>query len=181
MKKEERKSFKEELEKNKSKRKLEELLDSYKSKDSYDEVYSIASPTALVFAITIIGLLFVSNKFNLDLSSNAFWGIVGIPTVATMFGLFHYSSKEEKTCKEKRKMILERLEELDEEEKVKELDKVKTIETNFAKKAESNDEKDIDKLLNDILFKMEKSIDDNKEISYKSYETKDKTLKKTRK
>lgn len=180
MKKEERKSFKEELEKNKSKRKLEELLDSYKSKDAYDEVYSIASPTALVFAIAIIGLLFASNKFNLDLSSNAFWGIVGIPTVATMFGLFHYSSKEEKTCKEKRNMILERLEELDEEEK--ELDKVKTITNNTIQKAKSNNEMDIDKILNDMLFELEKTNDsDNKEVSYSLDETKDKTLKKTRK
>ena len=39
-------------------------------------------------------------------------------------------------------MILERLEELDEEEKEKELDKVKTVVNNTMQKAKSNNEMD---------------------------------------
>lgn len=79
-------------------------------------------------------------------------------------------------------MILERLEELDEEEKEKELDKVKTVVNNTMQKAKSNNEMDIDKILNDMLFELEKTNNsDNKEASYGLDETKDKTLKKTRK
>ena len=79
-------------------------------------------------------------------------------------------------------MILERLEELDEEEKEKELDKVKTVVNNTMQKAKSNNEMDIDKILNDMLFELEKTNNsDNKEVSYSLDETKDKTLKKTRK
>lgn len=77
-------------------------------------------------------------------------------------------------------MVLERLEELDEEEK--ELDEVKTITNNTIQKEKSNNEIDIDKILNDMLFEFEKTNDsDNKEVSYNLDETKDKTLKKTRK
>ena len=60
-------------------------------------------------------------------------------------------------------MILERLEELDEEEKEKELDKVKTVVNNTMQKAKSNNEMDIDKILNDMLFELEKTNNsDNK-------------------
>ena len=49
-------------------------------------------------------------------------------------------------------------------------------------KAKSNNEMDIDKILNDMLFELEKTNNsDNKEASYGLDETKDKTLKKTRK
>ena len=83
-------------------------------------------------------------------------------------------------------MILERSKELGEEEK--ELDKVKTVVNNTMQKAKSNNEMDSDEilndmLLNDMLFEFEKTNNnnDNKEVPYSLDETKDKTLKKTRK
>ena len=49
-------------------------------------------------------------------------------------------------------------------------------------KAKSNNETDIDKILNDMLFELEMANDsDNKEVSYNIDETKDKALKKTKK
>lgn len=182
MKNEERKVFRRELEENKSKRKLEELLELYGPKGSYDEAFDTAAPVGFVFAITLIGTIILSNQFNLDLSSNAFWGIIGVPTAISFLGSIYHSFKEENNRVEKRNMILERLEELDEEEKEKELNKVKTVVNNTMQKAKSNNETDIDKILNDMLFKLEKTNDsDNKEVSYNLEETKDKTLRKTRK
>lgn len=182
MKYEEKKAFRRELEENKSKRKLEELLESYRPKGSTDEALDAAAPVGIVFAITLIGTLILDNKFSLYLSSNAYWGIIGVPTAISFLGSIYHSFKEENNRVEKRNMILERLEELDEEEKEKELDKVKTITNNTIQKAKSNNEMDIDKILNDMLFELEKTNDsDNKEVSYSLDETKDKTLKKTRK
>lgn len=180
MKYEEKKAFRRELEENKSKRKLEELLESYRPKGSTDEALDAASTVGIVFAITLIGTIILSNQFNLDLSSNAFWGIIGVPTAISFLGSIYHSFKEENNRVEKRNMILERLEELDEEEK--ELNKVKTVVNNTMQKAKSNNETDIDKILNDMLFELEKTNDsDNKEVSYNLEETKDKTLRKTRK
>lgn len=182
MKCEEKKAFRRELEENKSKRKLEELLELYGPKGSYDEAFDAAAPVGIVFAITLIGTLILDNKFSLYLSSNAYWGIIGVPTAISFLGSIYHSFKEENNRVEKRNMILERLEELDEEEKEKELDKVKTVVNNTMQKAKSNNETDIDKILNDMLFELEKTKDsDNKEVSYSLDETKDKTLKKTRK
>ena len=180
MKCEEKKAFRRELEENKSKRKLEELLELYGPKGSYDGAFDAAAPVGIVFAITLIGTLILDNKFSLYLSSNAYWGIIGVPTAISFLGSIYHSFKEENNRVEKRNMILERLEELDEEEK--ELDKVKTVVNNTMQKAKSNNETDIDKILNDMLFELEKTNDnDNKEVSYSLDETKDKTLKKTRK
>lgn len=107
---------------------------------------------------------------------------MGVPTAISFLGSIYHSFKEENNRVEKRNMILERLEELDEEEKEKELDKVKTVVNNTMQKAKSNNETDIDKILNDMLFELEKTNDsDNKEVSYNLDETKDKTLRKTRK
>lgn len=184
MKNEERKVFRRELEENKSKRKLEELLESYGPKGSYDEAFDTAAPVGIVFAITLIGTSILDNKFSLYLSSNAYWSIIGVPTAISFLGSIYHSFKEENNRVEKRNMILERLEELDEEEKEKEkeLDKVKTITNNTIQKAKSNNETDIDKILNDMLFELEKTNDsDNKEVSYSLDKTNDKTLKKTRK
>lgn len=77
MKYEEKKVFRRELEENKSKRKLEELLESYRPKGSTDEALDAASTVGIVFAITLIGTIILSNQFNLDLSSNAIWSIIG--------------------------------------------------------------------------------------------------------
>lgn len=182
MKNEERKVFRRELEENKSKRKLEELLESYGPKGLYDEAFDTAAPVGIVFAITLIGTSILDNKFSLYLSSNAYWSIIGVPTAISFLGSIYHSFKEENNRVEKRNMILERLEELDEEEKEKELDKVKTITNNTIQKAKSNNETDIDKILNDMLFELEKTNDsDNKEVSYSLDKTNDKTLKKTRK
>lgn len=182
MKCEEKKAFRRELEENKSKRKLEELLELYGPKGSYDEAFDAAAPVGIVFAITLIGTLILDNKFSLYLSSNAYWGIIGVPTAISFLGSIYHSFKEENNRVEKRNMILERLEELDEEEKEKELDKVKTVVNNTMQKAKSNNEMDIDKILNDMLFELEKTNDsDNKEVSYSLDETNDKALKKTRK
>lgn len=182
MKYEEKKAFRRELEENKSKRKLEELLELYRPKDSIDEAFGAASTGGAVFAITLIGTLILDNKFSLYLSSNAYWSIIGVPTAISFLGSIYHSFKEENNRVEKRNMILERLEELDEEEKEKELDKVKTVVNNTMQKAKSNNEMDIDKILNDMLFELEKTNNsDNKEASYGLDETKDKTLKKTRK
>lgn len=182
MKNEERKVFKRELEENKNKRKLEELLELYGPKGSYDEAFDTAASAGIVFAIALISTIILSNEFSLDLSSGAFWSIVGVPTVISFLGSIHHSLKEENNRVEKRNMILKRLEELDEEEKEKELDRVKTVVNNTVQKAKSNNETDIDKILNDMLFELEKTNDsDNKETSYNLDETKDKTLKKTKK
>ena len=182
MKYEEKKAFRRELEENKSKRKLEELLESYRPKGSYDEAFNAAAPVGAVFAIALIGTLILSNEFSLYLSSNAFWSIIGVPTAISCLVSIYHSFKEENNRVEKRNMILERLEELDEEEKEKELDKVKTVVNNTMQKAKSNNEMDIDKILNDMLFELEKTNNnDNKEVPYSLDETKDKTLKKTRK
>ena len=180
MKYEEKKAFRRELEENKSKRNLEELLESYRPKGSTDEALDAAAPVGAVFAITLIGTLILSNEFSLYLSSNAYWSIIGVSTAISCLGSIYHSFKEENNRVEKRNMILERLEELDEEEK--ELDKVKTVVNNTMQKAKSNNETDIDKILNDMLFELEKTNNnDNKEASYGLDETKDKTLRKTRK
>lgn len=182
MKNKDKRSFREELEKTESRKILEEMLESYRHKGSTDEALDAASTVGAVFAITLIGTLILDNKFSLYLSSNAYWGIIGVPTAISFLGSIYHSFKEENNRVEKRNMILERLEELDEEEKEKELDKVKTITNNTIQKAKSNNEMDIDKILNDMLFELEKTNDsDNKEVSYSLDETNDKTLKKTRK
>ena len=181
MKYEEKKAFRRELEENKSKRNLEELLESYRPKGSTDEALDAAAPVGAVFAITLIGTLILNNEFSLYLSSNAYWSIIGVSTAISCLGSIYHSFKEENNRVEKRNMILERLEELDEEEKEKELDKVKTVVNNTMQKAKSNNETDIDKILNDMLFEFEKTNNNNKEASYGLGETKDKTLKKTRK
>lgn len=158
------------------------MLESYRPKGSTDEAIDAASTVGAVFAITLIGTLILDNKFSLYLSSNAYWGIIGVPTAISFLESIYHSFEEENNRVEKRNMILERLEELDEEEKEKELDKVKTVVNNTMQKAKSNNETDIDKILNDMLFELEKTNDsDNKEVSYSLDETKDKTLKKTRK
>lgn len=180
MKREEINFFRKELEKNENKKSLEELLEVYKPKNTFDITKSIGSITGLVLAVTLFGTAIVSNEFNLDLSNNAFGCIIGIPSFASLLGTIYYNYKEEDKREEKRNLILERLEKLDKEEK--ELEKIKSTADKTTQKTKSDNEIDIDEVLNDMLFKIEKSNDnDNKEIFYNSDETKDEILKKTKK
>lgn len=180
MKNKDKRSFREELEKTKSKKILEEMLESYDSKNLREVFLRIGCVTLYILIIALLTDIGLSKGFNPYLSNNAMWGIIGVPTVIIAMKFGYDCAKNLIENKEKKGMVLERLEELDEEEK--ELDKVKTITNNTIQKAKSNNEMDIDKILNDMLFELEKTNDsDNKEVSYSLDETNDKAPKKTRK
>lgn len=182
MRNKDKRSFREELEKTESRKILEEMLESYDSKNLREVFLSIGCVTLYILIIALLTDIGLSKGFNPYLSNNAMWGIIGVPTVIIAMKFGYNCAKNLIENKEKKGMVLERLKELDEEEKEKELDKVKTITNNTIQKAKSNNEMDIDKILNDMLFELEKTNDsDNKEVSYSLDETKDKTLKKTRK
>ena len=188
MRNKERKSFKRELRKNKSKRNLEELLESYGEAlvDALVATLIYVFPPLVLFGITLVCATALTNV-PLKYIYYCYMIPVGVPLVISYLRTMHRIFKTAHGCVEKRNMILERLEELDEEEKEKELDKVKTVVNNTMQKAKSNNEMDSDEilndmLLNDMLFEFEKTNNnDNKEASYGLDETKDKTLKKTRK
>ncbi len=191
MRNKERKSFKRELRKNKSKRNLEELLESYGEAlvDALVATLIYVFPPLVLFGITLVCATALTNV-PLKYIYYCYMIPVGVPLVISYLRTMHRIFKTAHGCVEKRNMILERLEELDEEEKEKELDKVKTVVNNTMQKAKSNNEMDSDEilndmLLNDMLFELEKTNNnndnDNKEVSYSLDETKDKTLKKTRK
>ena len=191
MRNKERKSFKRELRKNKSKRNLEELLESYGEAlvDALVATLIYVFPPLVLFGITLVCATALTNV-PLKYIYYCYMIPVGVPLVISYLRTMHRIFKTAHGCVEKRNMILERLEELDEEEKEKELDKVKTVVNNTMQKAKSNNEMDSDEilndmLLNDMLFELEKNNNnndnDNKEVSYSLDETKDKTLKKTRK
>ena len=185
MRNKERKSFKRELRKNKSKRNLEELL------ESYGEALVDALVTTLIYAFFPVSVGFLAiflfcTMANVSLKYILCYMIpVEVSLVISYLRTMHRIFKTAHGCEEKRNMILERSKELGEEEK--ELDKVKTVVNNTMQKAKSNNEMDSDEilndmLLNDMLFEFEKTNNnDNKEASYGLDETKDKTLKKTRK
>ena len=186
MRNKERKSFKRELRKNKSKRNLEELLESY----GEALVDALVATLIYVFSpLVLFGTTLVCATALTNLSSKyiLYYTIpVGVPLVISYLRTMHRIFKTAHGCEEKRNMILERSKELGEEEK--ELDKVKAVVNNTMQKAKSNNEMDSDEilndmLLNDMLFEFEKTNNnnDNKEASYGLDETKDKTLKKTRK
>ena len=201
MRNKERKSFKRELRKNKSKRNLEELL------ESYGEALVDALVTTLIYAFFPVSVGFLAiflfcTMANVSLKYILCYMIpVEVSLVISYLRTMHRIFKTAHGCEEKRNMILERSKELGEEEKrnmilerskelgeeEKELDKVKTVVNNTMQKAKSNNEMDSDEilndmLLNDMLFEFEKTNNnDNKEASYGLDETKDKTLKKTRK
>ena len=185
MRNKERKSFKRELRKNKSKRNLEELLESY----GEALVDALAATLIYVFSpvILLVNTLFcIMALTNVPLKYILCYMIpVEVPLVISYLRTIHRIFKTAHGCEEKRNMILERSKELGEDEK--ELDKVKTVVNNTMQKAKSNNEMDSDEilndmLLNDMLFEFEKTNNsDNKEVSYSLDETKDKTLKKTRK
>ena len=202
MRNKERKSFKRELRKNKSKRNLEELLESY----GEALVDALVATLIYVFSpLVLFGTTLVCATALTNLSSKyiLYYTIpVGVPLVISYLRTMHRIFKTAHGCEEKRNMILERSKELGEEEKrnmilerskelgeeEKELDKVKAVVNNTMQKAKSNNEMDSDEilndmLLNDMLFEFEKTNNnnDNKEASYGLDETKDKTLKKTRK
>ena len=187
MRNKERKSFKRELRKNKSKRNLEELLESYGEAlvDALVATLIYVFPPGIIFGITLFCATALTNV-PLKYIYYCYMIPVGVPLVISYLRTMHRIFKTAHGCEEKRNLILERSKELGEEEK--ELDKVKTVVNNTMQKAKSNNEMGSDEILNDMLlndmlfeFKKTNNNNDNKEASYGLDETKDKTLKKTRK